>query len=111
MDEINNHKEFVNAIHSKSKVYVTFFSKEDDRVIERMCAPMDYGPSKRRGQIIDGGKNKYQLWDYDSDTKQHVLPLKSQNIRSLDVVSEKFNPRNDFDFDIDTVEWFIPRNW
>ena len=88
-----------------------FFSQEDNQEIERMCAPMDYGPRKRQGKIIDGGKNKYQLWDYDSDTKQHVLPLKFQNIKSMDVVSEKFNPQNYFDFNIDTVEWFISRNW
>jgi hypothetical protein len=110
MDKINNHEQFIAAINGKNKVQVIFYSAEDGQEISRLCAPFDFGPSRRKGVIIDGGKNKYHFWDYDSDTKQHNLPLTSDKIRSLEVLNEKFDPCMEFDF-ISKVEWFIPRNW
>jgi len=36
--------EFIDAIHSKNKIRLTFHSKEDRQELTRTCAPMDYGP-------------------------------------------------------------------
>lgn len=41
-------KSFVDAIHSLNKVRITFHSKEDGAPLSRVCAPMDFGPSKLR---------------------------------------------------------------
>jgi hypothetical protein len=111
MDKIADHEKFLEAIQEKKKILVTFFSQEDRREISRLCAPLDFGPSRRNGTVIDNGKNKYHFWDYESDTKQHTLPLISTKIRVIEVRNETFNPRIDFDFNIDNVNWFVPRNW
>jgi hypothetical protein len=107
MDKIVNHNEFISAINSKNKVKVIFFSKEDNQNIERTCAPMDYGPSRRSHDQ----QNKYHFWDYDSDQTSHTLPLVADNISSVAILDEKFDPKSDFKFSIDSTQWFIPRNW
>jgi hypothetical protein len=108
MDKILEHDAFINAIQTKNKVKLVFFSKKDNSDQERTCAPMDYGPSRRSGS---DGQNKYHFWDYDSDSKQHTLSLGSEQIKSITVLREKFDPKTDFEFDISNVEWFVPRNW
>ena len=37
---------FIDAIHSRSKIMLTFYSKEDNATITRLTAPMDFGPSR-----------------------------------------------------------------
>ena len=41
---IPNHAQFLAAIKDKKKVCVQFYSKADSGVLDRVCAPMDYGP-------------------------------------------------------------------
>ena len=48
---------FLSAINDKRKVRVVFYSREDGKNIERICAPMDYGPSRR----FNDGKDRYHL--------------------------------------------------
>jgi hypothetical protein len=52
-----NHPRFIEAINEKRKVCVRFYSKADSGVLDRVCAPMDYGPG---GEIQDG-LNRYWL--------------------------------------------------
>ena len=79
---------FVAAIHSKNKIRLTFYSKEDGIQLVRTCAPMDYGPSRRAANKDD----RFHLWDYDSDTKSHTLSLLPNQIVSIDVLPEQFDP-------------------
>jgi hypothetical protein len=62
---------FESAIHSKNKIRLTFFSKEDKKIIKRTCAPMDLGPSRR----AVNQDQRFHFWDYESDKKNHVLSL------------------------------------
>lgn len=41
-------EQFIQAIHSKHKIRLSFFSKEDGRVLVRKCAPMDYGQAEEQ---------------------------------------------------------------
>lgn len=83
---IPNHAQFLTAIQEKKKVWIKFYSKADSGVLERTCAPMDYGP----GEIKDG-LNRYWLWDYASDTCNHTLGLVPQQIVDLTVLGEGFD--------------------
>lgn len=38
----NQHDVFIDAIHTKKKLRIRFYSEEDGGYIERVCAPMDY---------------------------------------------------------------------
>lgn len=95
---------FIQSIHEKKKVRVTFCSREDKGVISRICAPMDYGPSKRTKDKID----RFHMWDYESDKKQHTLSLKQEQIQNIEVLNENFEP---LEFVTWQTDWIVPRDW
>lgn len=84
---IPNHTQFTAAMQDKKKVFVRFYSKADSGVLDRVCAPMDYGP----GENPDG-LNRYWLWDYVGEAGAKTLGLLPQQILDLHVLGERFNP-------------------
>lgn len=98
------HEDFIKAIHDRNKVKLVFYSKEDDGILERICAPMDYGPSRRFHDKSD----RYHLWDYDSDQNWHTLSLLPEQIVNINVLDETFDPA---EFIIWDANWFIERDW
>ena len=101
---IQNHSWFIDAINEKKKVRVRFYSIADSGVLDRVCAPMDYGP----GSEPADGLHRYWLWNYTSNTETHILGLAPQEIVDLQVLNEVFNPA---DFGIHPWPWSIPRAW
>lgn len=101
---IANHSRFIEAISEKKKVSVRFYSKADSGVLDRVCAPLDYGP----GGEIEDGLNRYWLWDYTNITGAHTLGLVPQQIVDLQVLGETFDPA---EFGIRTSPWSVPRDW
>jgi hypothetical protein len=95
---------FISAIHSKNKVRITFFSKEDGRNLIRKCAPMDFGPSRRATNRAD----RFHAWDYESDEKNHTLSLLPEQIVSIEVLSEMFNPSEFIRWE---PNWIVTRDW
>lgn len=80
--------QFMAAIHSTKKLLVSFHSKEDGGVLQRTCAPMDYGPSRRAHDQSD----RFHFWDFDSDTAPHVLSLRPEQVLRLETLVENFDP-------------------
>jgi hypothetical protein len=101
---IPNHARFIEAIHDTKKVCVRFYSKADSGVLDRVCAPMDYGP----GGEIEDGLNRYWLWDYANDPGPHAQGLLPQQIVDLQVLGEVFDPAQ---LSVRPPRWFIPRDW
>jgi len=97
-------KQFISAIHSLIKVKVTFYSKEDSQLLTRTCAPMDYAPSSRAKDKSD----RFHFWDFESDTKNHTLSLLPNQVKSIELLNETFNPS---DFVTWTPNWTIKRDW
>lgn len=95
---------FINAIHEKVKVKVTFFSKEDSGHLVRTCAPMDYGPSRK----VKKKDDRYHMWDYDSDSGSHTLSLPVEQIKNIEILGETFNPA---EFVTWRTNWSIARDW
>ena len=95
---------FIAAIHSKNKVLVSFHSKEDEQVIDRKCAPMDYGPIRNSKDNDD----RFHFWDFESDKKPHPLLLRPEQIVRIKVLQETFEPRT---FVTWVPMWMIRRNW
>jgi len=85
---IYNHAQFLEAIKEKRKVRVQFYSQPDSGVLDRVCAPMDYG----LGSETNDGLNRYWLWDYASNTGLNPLGLLPQQIEDLQVLGEPFDP-------------------
>lgn len=101
---IPNHTRFIEAIHEKKKVWVRFYSKADSGLLDRVCAPLDYGPG---GELKDG-LNRYWLWDYASNAGPHTLDLLPEQIVDLQVLGEVFDPAQ---LDVRQAQWSIPRDW
>lgn len=57
----SDHEVFISALEFQEKIQLTFFSKEDTRELVRVCAPMDFGPSRRTHDQSD----RYHFWDYE----------------------------------------------
>lgn len=98
---------FTQAIRDKRKVRLTFFSKEDGHALVRTCAPLDFGPSRRAHDKSD----RFHLWDYDSDTRRHTLSLLPNQVISIEILSETFDPEELITWDVATSPWFFPRDW
>ena len=95
---------FIGAIHSKNKVRLTFYSKQDGGLLVRTCAPMDYGPSRRATDQSD----RFHFWDYGSDTKKHTLSLSPSQVTSIELLGETFDPA---DFVTWAPNWTVARDW
>lgn len=95
---------FLDALYTMNKVEVIFFSKEDNKEIVRICAPMDFGPSKRAKDKSD----RYHLWDYTSYVKGHTLSLFPSQIVSIELLSERFTPS---EFVTWRPNWIVKRDW
>ena len=95
---------FIQAIHEKQKIQLSFYSKEDGHVLIRKCAPMDFGPSRRAKNKSD----RYHMWDYESDTKNHVLSLLPDQVHNITVIEENFDPS---EFVAWQPNWFVARDW
>lgn len=98
------HSEFIAAIHGKRKLRIVFYSEDDGQNVERTCAPMDYAAGAR----IKDGIPRYWVWDYDSDEKNHPLPLRSERIVSLTTLDQSFDPA---EFVTWKTNWQIARDW
>jgi hypothetical protein len=101
---IPNHARFLEAIHAKKKVCVRFYSKADNGLLDRVCAPLDYGP----GDNFKDGMNRYWLWDYTKDPGSPTLGLGPQQIVDLQMLGDSFDPAS---LDFHPAEWSIPRDW
>jgi hypothetical protein len=101
---IPNHDQYIKAIHERKKVTVRFYSKADSGVLDRVCAPMDYGP----GNETPDGLNRYWLWDYASNTGTHALGILPQQIVDLQVLGAVFDPA---ELGVPPSPWSIPRDW
>lgn len=99
-----DHEQFVSGIREQTKIMLTFFSKEDRSQLVRTCAPMDFGPSRRARNPAD----RYHFWDYDSDTRTHVLSLLPEQVISIQLIAESFDPG---EFITWNPQWFLPRDW
>jgi hypothetical protein len=83
---IPKHTQFIEAIKEKKRVSVRYYSHADGGVLDRICAPMNYGPGDRHD-----GLNRYWFWDYAS-TGNHVLGLMPKQIEDLQTLGVLFDP-------------------
>ncbi len=88
---------FMQALQSKHKIRLTFYSDADRRTLDRMCVPLDYGPGK-----VDKSDH-FHVWDYESTSRGHLLSLKPEQVQRIDILAEEFDP-TDF-------MWFLSRDW
>ena len=101
---IPNHERFLEAILEKRKVCVRFYSRADNGVLDRVCAPLDYGP----GNETEDGLNRYWLWNYGNSPGPRTLGLAPQHILDVQVLGESFDPAG---LEFELPHWSVPRDW
>ncbi len=84
---IPNHAKFIAAMADQKKVSVRFFSQADNGVLNRICAPMNFGPGNESKDEL----NRYWLWDYAGTNGVHTLGLVPQQMVELSVLGEGFD--------------------
>jgi hypothetical protein len=98
-------EKFLQAIDNKLKMKVTFNAKEKGQVT-RTCIPFDFGPSQKADSIDKS--EKYHLYDLDSPDGSHTLSLSVEQIVSIEVLNENFNPA---EFVKWQPKWIYKRDW
>ena len=101
---MTNHENFLQAIQEKRIVKVQFNSQEKG-VIERICIPFDFGPSRRN---LKTNPDRYHFYDLDSPEGSHTLSILPEQIISIETKDKNFDPAN---YIIWTPNWFIKRDW
>ena len=101
--------QFKSAIDRLLLVEVSFFSRDDNKVIKRKCVPLDYGPSRRAASTA----SRYHFIDLESDSlpRYHVLSLLPEQVSSLKLLDENFKPADYITWDLKKSPWFLHRDW
>jgi hypothetical protein len=100
---IQNHKQFIEAIHARHKVCVRFYSLADSGVVDRVCAPLDFG----RGTEFTDGLNRYWLWNY-AGNEPGILSFTPAQVLDLRVLGEPFESG---ELKVGSGPWSIARDW
>ncbi|HAA54147.1 MAG TPA: hypothetical protein DCE42_05295 [Myxococcales bacterium] len=99
-----NKEVFLEALHHKRKVEVTFTKKNGEEVT-RLCAPLDFGPKRN----AKGKKNLYHFWSFPTPEKKgHPLSINPQRVSKIELSEESFDPG---EFVSWIPEWHTPRDW
>ena len=101
---MNKHEIFINAIHHKKMVKIQINSKEKG-IIERICIPFDFGPSRRNLEI---NPDRYHFYDLDSPDEQHTLSITPDQLLKIEVLEKSFDPA---DYVKWTPNWLVQRDW
>lgn len=94
---------FISSINDKKIVKITFDSKEKG-VIERMCIPFDFGPSKR----YKDGADRFHFYNLDSPDGSHNLAILSEQLITLEIQEISFEPKEYVTW---TPNWIVARDW
>jgi hypothetical protein len=101
---IPQHPRFLEAINEKNKVNLRFYSIADSGVLDRVCAPLDYG----LGRDNKDGLNRYWVWDDSASGSSRLLGLLPQQILDVQILGVVFDPAAFGDL---PQPWSVPRNW
>ena len=97
------HSVFIQAIHSKTIISITFRSDEKG-TITRRCIPFDYGVSRK----YKDGLERYHLLDLDSPDEPHNLAILPERLIEIKLSDTNFNPG---DYVSWQPAWIVKRDW
>ena len=101
---MTNHEKFLQAIHEKKRIKIQFNSPKKG-VIERLCIPFDFGPSRRN---LEPNPDRYHLYDLDSPEGSHTLSILPEQLTSIEIINQSFEPAEYITW---IPNWFIERDW
>lgn len=102
-----DHPIFLAALAGRRRLSVRFMNHKLGKELVRVCAPLDYGPL--RG--AKDGTPRYHLWDLEGKRKPLNLPLLADDIRSMILQEETFDPATIITWAFKPGAWQVPRDW
>jgi hypothetical protein len=102
-----HHQVFLDALATKRRLSVRFFNKRLGRELERICAPLDYGPLRGAAEPTD----HYHLWDLEGKRKPLNVALVEGDVVSMTLLPETFAPAEIITWAFKSNAWHIPRDW
>jgi hypothetical protein len=100
---MDKHQIFLKSIFEKRVVRVKVNTYEKG-LIERVCIPFDYGPSRR----YKDGSDRYHFYDLNSPDGQHNLSILPGQLSEITLLEKTFNPG---DYVRWTPKWHVKRDW
>lgn len=101
---IPNHEAFLAAIRDRQKVCVRYYSNADGGVLDRVCAPVDYGPD----DPVTDGLNRYWLWEFRENAASALIGLAPEQMVDVRILGESFEPSVIVGV---SRKWTVPRAW
>jgi hypothetical protein len=102
-----DHAVFLDAIASRHRLSVTFFSRKEGKELVRVCAPLDFGPLRGAKEPAD----HYQLWDLEGKRKPLNIAVLPADVVKMTVLGETFDPAEIITWAFKPGAWRIARDW
>ena len=102
-----DHQTFLDALHEKRCLSVSYYSRKERKNVIRKCAPLDYGPL--RGAIEP--EDHYQLWNLEGKRKPLNVTLRDNELLTLTLLDETFEPADIITWAFKPNAWTLPRDW
>jgi hypothetical protein len=101
------HAVFLEALHAKRRLSISFFHRKEGKEMTRACAPLDFGPL--RG--AKSGADAYQLWDLDAKRKPFNVTVAPDDVRGMTLLDETFDPAEIITWTFKPRAWTVERDW
>lgn len=102
-----DHQVFLDALVGKRRLRVRYFSKKAGKELERVCAPLDYGPLRGAPEPTP----HYQLWDLEGKRKPLNIAVLAEDVRAMTPLAEAFDPAAIITWKFKPNAWAVPRDW
>ncbi len=101
---IPNHEAFLLAIRDRQKVCVRYYSNADGGLLDRVCAPVDYGPD----DPATDGLNRYWLWEFRENGAGALIGLAPEQMVDVRILGESFEASVIVGV---SRKWTVQRDW
>lgn len=99
----NNYDLFIASIHKRNTIKISCNTKEKG-LIERVCIPFDFGPSRR----YKDGLDRFHFYDLNSPDGKHNLSILAEQLIDVELLVDIFEPG---DYVKWAPNWIVKRDW
>ncbi len=79
---------FLRAQKEKKKIFLTYFSGENNFVQTKLCVPIQYVEA-----ISENGPEFFYFWSDESNVGDRIFGLPPSEIKYIEITEEAYNPR------------------
>lgn len=80
---------FLQAQNERKKIFLTYFSGEQNLFLTKLCVPIQYLES-----ISEHGPEFFYFWDDEGDVGDRVFGVPPSEIKYIEITDEVYEPKN-----------------